>query len=127
MKIVSEDIGGTSIKLGIIDENGNIKNFQEYDTESEKGGPYVLQTLLEKIAQFDEFDGIGISTLGQVDREKGMRTQDASNIPKTNGVQIKSTLKERYQVHIYCENDVKAATLGENSYGEEKKVSRLLY
>src|SRR5690625_7917056 len=101
MNIVSADIGGTSIKLGMVDEKGNIDHFQEYDTESSKGGPYVLQTLMEKIAQLENFDGIGISTMGQVNREQGMLMQEAVNIPQTNGLQIKSTLEERFKVPVF--------------------------
>src|SRR5690625_1647837 len=127
MRIVSADIGGTSVKLGMVDVQGNIENFQEYDTESIKGGPYVLQTLIKKISQFEKFDGIGISTLGQVDRERGMLTQEASNIPQTNGLQIKSTLEEHFQVPVYVENDVNAAALGENSFGVGKNYSDFLY
>lgn len=36
VKILAADIGGTSIKVGMSDENGQIEVFKEYDTESKK-------------------------------------------------------------------------------------------
>ena len=71
MKIVAVDIGGTSIKLGLSDENGNIEVFKEYDTESKKGGPYIVEKLIQIISEFEDFDAIGISTAGQVNSEEG--------------------------------------------------------
>lgn len=42
-KYVSIDIGGTAIKYGLIDENGNILESFQMKTEAEKGGPSILQ------------------------------------------------------------------------------------
>src|SRR5699024_6604902 len=98
MKIVGVDIGGTSIKVGLVDETGAVLQFFEYDTESEKGGRYVLETLIDKLkASFDQFDGIGISTAGMVDVENGTYAQETANIPDTKGLPLKATLEEVFR------------------------------
>src|SRR5690625_270418 len=128
MKVVGVDIGGTSIKLGLVNEKGQIDQFQEYDTEAQKGGPNILETLIKKIReQFTEFDAIGVSTLGQIDREQGIIVQEAANIPQTKGLQIKHTLEKAFNVPVAVENDVNAAALGESAFGIGAEYSDLLY
>lgn len=128
MKVIGVDIGGTSIKLGLVNEKGEIDQFQEYDTESQKGGPYVLNTLVEKIRnEFAGFSAIGVSTLGQIDRENGVIMQEASNVPQTKGLQIKRTLEDAFNVPVSVENDVNAAALGESAFGIGANYSDLLY
>lgn len=128
MRVVGVDIGGTSIKVGLVDEHGNVSTFFEYDTESEKGGTYVLETLVEKIKEhFPTFDAIGVSTAGMVDVEKGMLVQETANIKGTAGLQIKATLESIFNVPVTVENDVNAAALGESAFGIGKDYDDLIY
>jgi len=66
MRILAVDIGGTNTKMCLCDKQGNVDNFKEYATESYLGGPHVISRLLERIAEYDDFDAIAISTAGQV-------------------------------------------------------------
>lgn len=128
MQVVGVDIGGTSIKIGLVNDSGDVTTFFEYDTESAKGGTYVLETLIAKIKEnFTQFDAIGISTAGMVDVEKGMLVQETANIPGTAGLQIKARLEEAFQVPVAVENDVNAAALGESAFGIGKNYDDLLY
>lgn len=128
MKVVGVDIGGTSIKVGLVDEAGEVLQFFEYDTESEKGGRHVLHTLIDQIkANFEAFDAIGISTAGMVDIENGTYAQEAANIPDTKGLPLKATLEEVFRVPVTVENDVNAAALGESAFGIGKQYNDLLY
>lgn len=127
MKIVGVDIGGTSIKLGVVDEKGNFEHSLEYDTESAKGGKYVLETLITQIEKFEGIDAIGISTAGQVDRERGMLVEESANIPGTAGLQIKATLQEHFNIPVEVENDVNAAALGEKFFGVGQDIKDFLF
>src|SRR5690625_3071452 len=109
MRIAGVDIGGTSIKLGIFNPQGEMQDFLEYNTESQKGGKYIMENLIKQIEQFDKVDAIGISTAGHVDRIKGVIVQEAANIPRTSGLQIKSILQNHFHVPVAVENDVNAA------------------
>jgi len=127
MNIVGVDIGGTSIKMGLIDAEGNIKKFHEYATESEKGGPYVIERLIEEIGKFENFEAIGVSTLGQIDRERGVYVEEAANIPLTNQLPLKKPLVDHFHVPVAIENDVNAAALGEKKFGIAKDLEDFLY
>lgn len=127
MRIAGVDIGGTSIKLGIVNEKGAFLEMIEYDTEGKKGGDYVLETLITKLEQYEPFDAIGISTAGQVDRETGSLAAESANIPQTAGLQIKARLEAKFGVPVKVENDVNAAALGEKFFGVGKSFDDFLY
>lgn len=40
---VAIDIGGTNIKYGLIDQEGQFVESHEMPTEAHKGGPHILQ------------------------------------------------------------------------------------
>lgn len=135
MKILVFDIGGTAIKYGIC-KNGNLTYTDEIPTESYKGGSHILNTVKkicnrilseEGIKSYDEpFDGIGISTAGQVNPETGIITFANSNIPNYTGIDYRTELEKIYDIPIMVENDVNSAAIGEAIYGAGKNFDTFL-
>lgn len=115
-KIAVLDIGGTSIKSGIF-ENGSINEIKESDTNASLGGEYVIGKAIEILKTYGLVSGIGISTAGQVDFEKGMIRYANKNIPGYTGMKIKEILEKEFHVPVMVENDVNAAAIGEAHYG----------
>lgn len=126
MNILVADIGGTSIKVGIFTEYGKIEMFNEFDTESKKGGPFVVGNLIEIFKGYDDFEAIGISTAGQVDSEKGSIIFANENIPNYTGTKLKEILEVEFNVPVKVENDVNAAALGEKYFGAAKNMDDFL-
>ncbi|WP_347790199.1 ROK family protein [Solibacillus sp. CAU 1738] len=126
MKILAADIGGTSIKVVISDKDGNIETFNEFDTESEKGGKYLVEKLIKILNEYQDFDAIGISTAGQVNSEEGSIIYANENIPNYTGTQLKKILEKQFKVPVKVENDVNAAALGEQYFGAAKEFNDFL-
>ncbi|SEN57062.1 ROK family protein (putative glucokinase) [Paenisporosarcina quisquiliarum] len=127
MKILAIDIGGTSIKFCISDENGNIFNFKEYDSEAKKGAKHLIARIIQLIKMnYKDFQAIGISTAGQVNNEEGSIIYANDNIPNYTGMKVKDIFEMNFKVPVVVENDVNAAALGERNFGAGKKYKNFL-
>lgn len=122
-KYISIDIGGTSIKYGIIDSSSRILSRNETDTESWKGGPSLVvkvSGLVHSLMQENEVSGICISTAGVVDIQKGEILHSSNLIPGYTGIRWKDTLQKRFGLPCEVENDVNCAGLAESVSGASK-------
>ncbi|WP_339319123.1 ROK family protein [Paenibacillus sp. FSL R10-2734] len=126
MRILAVDIGGTNTKMCICDKQGNVDDFKEHATESHLGGPHVISRLLDKIAEYDNFDAIAISTAGQVNAEEGFIVYANENIPRYTGMKIKDIVTNHFHKPVMVENDVNSAALGEANYGAAQSFNNFL-
>lgn len=125
MRIAVVDIGGTSIKSGIW-ENGEITQMRETDTNAGLGGPHVMQTVLEILREYENFQAVGISTAGQVDTDKGTILYANDNIPGYTGTKIRENIENMFHVPTAVLNDVNSAAVGEAAYGAGQGKSDFL-
>ena len=117
------DIGGTSIKYGVINEELDFLVTNEMDTEAKKGGENILNKIIEIVTMYKDdykIDGICISTAGMVDCEKGEIIHSSSLIPNYTGTKIKSVIEEKFNIQCEVENDVNCAALAEHFAGGAK-------
>ncbi len=126
MKILGADIGGTAIKIGLSDENGNLACFREYSYDSKLGGKHLVEKLIQFIADNPGFERIGISTAGQVNVEDGSILYANDNIPQYTGTKLKEILEREFQVPVLVENDANAAAIGEGYFGGGKPYDDFL-
>lgn len=123
---VSIDIGGTSIKYGILDENIKFITSGEIATEAQKGGKNILEKVINIVSEYKKeytLSGICISTAGMVDCEKGEIIHASDLIPNYTGTQIKKTLEDIFSIPCEVENDVNCAGLAEYFSGSAKGAS----
>lgn len=119
------DIGGTSIKYGLIDHEGQLLESHELPTKAYKGGPYILQTTKDLLASYLEkgpVAGVAISSAGMVDPEKGEIFYSGPQIPNYAGTQFKKEIEETFDVPCEIENDVNCAGLAEVLSGNGQKA-----
>lgn len=122
---IAFDIGGTQIKYGIVSEIGRVLKRQTVATEIHLGGEQIIQKLIyvsKKIMNEHTIAGIGISTAGIVDINKGIVTGGADHIPGYSTIPISDRLQEILKVPVSIDNDVNCAAFGEkwNGSGREK-------
>ena len=127
MKVLAVDIGGTSIKICLSDEKGNITEFKEIDSEAGKGGPHLVENLMKRITEnYSEFDAIGISTASQVNSEEGSIIYANDNFPNYTGMNLKNLFEKKFGVPVKIENDVNSAALGEMYFGAGQRYENFL-
>ena len=111
------DVGGTNVKIGIVDRRGGMESKIKYATADLKNNDNfvdgyldILAAELEKHPYITEI-GMGIPGTISVDRSKCL---EIAAIPQLNGVELKKHLKERFPgKEFYLENDANVAALGE--------------
>ena len=120
---ISIDIGGTFIKYGLINENGEILEKHELATEASKGGEQILEKTLKIVGEYKEnhqVEGVAISTAGMVDTKNGSIRYASELIPGYTGINFKEPIKEKFDLPTYVENDVNCAGLAEYKSGAGK-------
>ena len=86
------DIGGTSIKYGIIDKNLQVVDYGTAPTNNNENNT-IVKTLIDVTKQKKEFNlrGIGISTAGRVGKQ-GEILYAGPTVKDYQGMQLKKTL-----------------------------------
>lgn len=127
MNILTIDIGGTSIKSAIYNENGELLlDLPAQQTQvTETGNTIASQIVaITKAAQAEmPLDGVGISTAGIVDSVRGVIANAGPNIPQYKGTDLKGAIEHNCGVPCSVDNDVNCAALGENWLGAGKDSS----
>lgn len=122
------DIGGTAVKLGIVDETGAVGpkaeesvNFDGYQTP-------VLITVLKAAKAFVEtqnidvntLEGVGVSATGQIDSRKGIVAGTCGNFPNYINSPIQAELERLFGLPVTVANDANCMLLGEVWAGAAK-------
>jgi len=123
MKLLSVDIGGTSIKLAIIRDREIVdKTVLVYGT---KHPLEVLTEVIDKIMNDrSKLEGISIASAGRIDAREGTVIYASPNIPRWTGVPLAKILNDRYAIPCFVLNDAQAAALGE---ARSRSVSDLVF
>lgn len=112
------DIGGTTVKLGFFDEEGNILEKWEIPTRKDLGGKYILpdiadsitEKLMEKGITKEQVVGVGVGVPGPVDAD-GVVFK-AVNLG-WDIFSVSNTLSDLINLPVKAGNDANVAALGE--------------
>ena len=117
------DIGGTEIKYGIFDENGNEFIEESGSAKSVRDDlDKIIDILSRMIKSAKEIDGVGISIPGGVDNENGVIIEGGA-IPVLAGVDLIGILNEKTGFNVAIENDANCVVLAEKWIGNGKDCS----
>ncbi len=125
------DIGGSNVKIGLVDsEKGLIEKIKYPTTEIRKGGDFIKnfsKTLEKEFKKFPEVNDIGIGVPGTISAD-GRSTLELPNLEDLSNTNFLDTLeKDHPGKSFYLENDAHAAALGEYYFGEEKMPEHYIF
>ena len=110
------DVGGTTIKYGVILKNGEIVKKGQMPTIHEKEGfLQSITALIKSLQQEAIVDGVGISAPGIIQKDGTMIT--AGSIKSLYGINLKQEIEERVKLPVMVENDANAAAIAEKWLG----------
>lgn len=129
--ILSIDIGGTAVKMGLVDHAGAIHARHEASVCFDHYQTPILTTVIREAQAFlaresAQIEGIGVSATGQVDDRSGAVIGTNGKIPHYEGAQIKRDMEAAFGVPVFALNDANAAALGECFAGRAKGVQNML-
>lgn len=128
MKVITFDIGGTSIKSMII-EDGRGTELEEIVSRAKEGAKYIKEDIFKRIREIlkdhKDIDGVAISTAGMVDYKTGIISYANQNIKDYIGFDWTMEIKKEFNLKCVVENDVKSAALGEANFGAGREFSSM--
>lgn len=125
------DIGGTTVKLGLFDVEGNLLDKWEIPTRTEESGSHILPDIAdsikkkinEKNIETDAVAGVGVGAPGPIDSEGVVHR--AVNLGWET-FSIKETLEGLLHMPVMAGNDANVAALGEMWKGGGQGSSDLI-
>lgn len=123
-KRIGIDVGGTNVKIALVDENGKIIYSNSVPTYAQMGYEYTVNNIKQAIrdlmketnTEAKDIQGIGFDFPGQVDYKTGV-VKLAPNIPGWVNVPIAQMIEDEFHIPTRIDNDVRCAALGEMNFG----------
>jgi glucokinase len=113
------DLGGTNVKMGLVDRQGRVIARQLLPTRARSGPIPALERVAAAVAELKRgrrVASVGIGVAGLVDHINGI-VRVPPNLPGWNGTPVKDILGRLTGIPVFCANDVNAMVLGEWLHG----------
>ncbi len=123
------DLGGTNVRVAIINGQGEIEEILHDTTEAEKGYEHTKEKMIqmiEKIRGNKSIDGIGIGAPGPLDPKEGI-ILSPPNLPGWDNIHITDDLEAHFETRVQLNNDANAAALAEAKFGSGKEYESVFY
>lgn len=127
------DVGGTNVKIALVNDKGSIIYSNSIPTRAEMGYEYTINNMKEAIKDLlketkskeKDIEGMGFGFPGQIDCQKGI-VRLAPNIPGWVDVPIAEIMEKEFGIKTRVDNDVRCAALGELNFGAGKGCENLI-
>ncbi|MFA5362318.1 MAG: ROK family protein [Candidatus Omnitrophota bacterium] len=121
------DLGGTNLKIGLLDRNLKIAHKRVLDTERFVKKELLIAAIIRSVADIMEtyrlkrpqVFGIGLGLPGPIDTSKGV-VHFFPNIPDWNEVPLTRILKAELSFPVFIDNDANLMALAEHRLGAAK-------
>jgi glucokinase len=130
---VGLDVGGTTMKAGVVDDAGRPLSGVSLPTEAQRGQELGLERMCETIRQavaaaglgLDRVAAIGVATPGLMDIPAGM-ILDPPNLKPWRNVPVRQHVHDAFGLPTAFQNDANAAALGEHWAGAGRGVHSMV-
>ena len=120
------DLGGTNIKVGLVDENYNIVSKATAKTDLPRPAEEICESIVDTVWEalnaakvtIGEVNSIGIGTPGVANRNSGVVLYSCNL--GFNNTNLRTLIKAKLGKEVYVENDANAAAFGEVLNGAGK-------
>jgi glucokinase len=130
---VGVDVGGTSIKGGVVDDGGRPLSSVSLPTEASLGQEHGLERMCETVRQataaaglrLDQITAIGVATPGTMDIPAGIII-DPPNLKPWRNVPVRDYIQHVFGLPTAFQNDANAAAYGEYWVGAGKDAHSMV-
>ncbi len=129
---VAIDLGGTNLRMGVVDNSGKVLHWSQVETPPDK--QLILHSVVAKVQEGLRFCkangltpvGVGVSTGGRVDFEKGEVVDSTSLIPGWKNVEIRNAIESGVDISVVVDNDGNCSAVAERVFGKAKCVDNFI-
>ncbi len=123
--VIGVDVGGTKIRSGVVDRDGNILGREELESPAGSGEDVLaaIDAAVDALLA-EEVEAIGFGVASNLDRRTGHILR-ATNLPMDD-FDLAGYAQARFGLPVGIENDANAAALAEWKLGAGKGVSNLV-
>ncbi|HGI2093831.1 TPA: ROK family glucokinase [Streptococcus agalactiae] len=123
-KLLGIDLGGTTIKFGILTLEGEVQEKWAIETNTLENGRHIVSDIVESLKHRlslygltkDDFLGIGMGSPGAVDKTSKTVT-GAFNLNWADTQEVGSVIEKEVGIPFFIDNDANVAALGERWVG----------
>ena len=128
------DVGGTSVKMGIVDAEGTVRARRELSYRDSGSASPVMQVIISGVREMISeegmslggFTGIGVSAAGCINSVSGCVAGNGGNIPGWSRTEVCRELNSEFGLPVTLANDANCAVLGEYWTGAAKGYTDVL-
>lgn len=131
-QVIGVDLGGTNIRVALLDADGNLSYTRRMPTKSELGPDAVISRIAELVNDVARQGGasmdtpVGVASPGPLNPRKGI-VHYTPNLPGWRDVPLVAKLESQINRKVALANDGNCATLGEMRFGRAQGVQNLVY
>ena len=130
---IGVDIGGTNVKIALVDFDGKIIYSNTVPTRAEMGYEAGVNNIKQAIKELMQETGesaktieaIGFGLPGQIDYKEGI-VKNLPNIPGWVNIPLAKIIEDEFSIPTRLDNDVRCAALGELNFGAGKGCENLI-
>lgn len=133
--VIGIDLGGTSIKYAIVNENGRLLYEAIMPSLANESSDQIIKQILAAIDELVEFaetekiklSGLGIGSPGIIDRLSGTVLGGAENLKGWENIALSKIIRTHIDMPVYVDNDANVMGLAEATFGSAKGSTDVVF